>query len=520
MAWDEDINPESPAYAIAASTAARIGVLAGPGTGKSFAMKRQVARLLEEDVQPVKILPVTFTRVAAEDLHRELQTLQAKGAAELHGRTLHSLAMTILTRQHVLEALGRTARPLNEYEMEPLLEDLNAAHGNKHKRAKLVEAYVAAWARLQHEEPGQAANADDQAFANDLVSWLRFHEAMLIGEVIPQLHQYLKLNPGAAERSEFSHILIDEFQDLNKAEQEVLRLLGETANICIVGDDDQSIYRFKHAHPAGIRTWAEQNEAEDHAIDICRRCPTRVVAIANSLIQHNVDRQPRQLVGREENGIGEVRIRQFLTASHEAAGGANKIISLIQGGVSRGEIIVLAQRSTFATPIYEALRDAGIAVKSYYAESELGSAVAQERFAILKLFLDAEDRVALRWLLGFGHQRWHAKQYKRIRDHAEQTGESPRQILEQLSGGGLTIAHVQTLVERFEQLQAEISMLTAAPDLHEFVATWLPESPDTILLQDAVDKCLPESASVKDLYDLCTRASPSRKCHWRSTRYG
>ncbi len=72
MAWDEGLDPASDAYLIASSDNERVRVVAGPGTGKSFAMKRRVARLLEAGVAPNAILPVTFTRVAAEDLHREL----------------------------------------------------------------------------------------------------------------------------------------------------------------------------------------------------------------------------------------------------------------------------------------------------------------------------------------------------------------------------------------------------------------------------------------------------------------
>lgn len=76
MAWDDELDPGGGAYAIAASVADRMRVLAGPGTGKSFAMKRRVARLLEVDrVDPAQILAVTFTRVAADDLHRELVAL-------------------------------------------------------------------------------------------------------------------------------------------------------------------------------------------------------------------------------------------------------------------------------------------------------------------------------------------------------------------------------------------------------------------------------------------------------------
>ena len=89
---------------------------------------------------------------------------------------------------------------------------------------------------------------------------------------------------------------MDEYQDLNRAEQEVVNLLRGAAHLCIVGDDDQSLYSFKFAYPAGIRTFDNSHVGTtDHEFLNCRRCPERVVAMANSLISNNRDRGGRQL---------------------------------------------------------------------------------------------------------------------------------------------------------------------------------------------------------------------------------
>ncbi|CAN7159688.1 UvrD-helicase domain-containing protein [Phyllobacterium sp. LjRoot231] len=189
MGWADGILEGTPTYSIVSSTSLRIRVVAGPGTGKSFAMKRRVARLLEQKCDPTKILPVTFTRIAAEDLHRELVGMDVPGSEQLKAVTLHSLALRVLMRNHVLDATGRTPRPLNDFELQPLISDLMNAHGGKKQVKKLRQAYESAWARLQTEAPGYVVNEADAAFQGDLISWLRFHRAMLIGEVIPQLLQ-------------------------------------------------------------------------------------------------------------------------------------------------------------------------------------------------------------------------------------------------------------------------------------------------------------------------------------------
>ncbi len=483
MAWNDNLTPGTAAFGIASSQSERMCVLAGPGTGKSFAMMRRVARLLEEEgVQPEQILAVTFTRVAAEDLHRELINLGVPRANELQGRTLHSLAMAILMRNHVLPVLGRTPRPLNDFELRPLIADIGNAYGDVHQRKRLIKAYGSAWARLQTDEPGYAPTDAERLFAQDLVTWLTFHEAMLMDEVVPHLLTYLRANPGCPEISEFQHLLIDEYQDLNRAEQEVIELLGSNGALCIIGDDDQSIYSFKHAHPDGIRLRSADATTEGHQIADCRRCPTTVVRLANSLIARNNDRLGTAMAEIPANGPGVVTVRQYSTFDAEAQAVAAKIRNLIADGVAPSEIIVLAQRATFANPIYRTLLAAGIPVKSYYAETALDNDQAQERFAILKLYENQEDRVALRWLLGYGKSNWSASQYRRILEYVRANGGSPWQTLNSLADGNLNLPRTQPLVQRFVTIREEIGRLQALADFEGFLDAWLPQAPETELL--------------------------------------
>ena len=482
MSWFDGLVAGTSAHAIAASANIRIRVVAGPGTGKSFAMKRRVARLLETGIDPAAILPVTFTRVAAEDLHRELVGMGVPGCDGLSGVTLHSLSLRMLLRNHVLEATGRTARPLNEYEVAPLVSDLMHAHGGKRAVDRLRQAYEAAWARLQHQQPSYIQSVEDAAFAADLRSWLMFHEAMLIGEVIPQLYEYLRSNPIAPERGEFQHILVDEFQDLNKAEQGVIELLSHTADVCIVGDDDQSIYSFKHAHPEGIRDWITINiGADDLQLDECRRCPTTVVHMANSLISHNQTRLvPRQLTPRVQNGPGDVRILQYQNLGDEVTGVADLVREMIDTGTPPGDILILAQRGVIGTPIYEAIQGRNIPVRSYYSEAELDSTEAQRRFALLKLFVNREDRVALRWLVGLAGNNWNASGYRRVREYCEAGALTPWQVLEQLSRGAISIPYTGNIVAAFREVLTELEALEALPDLAAVIDALLPAADNSV----------------------------------------
>lgn len=514
MAWFDGLTPGTPAHSIASTVNPRVRVVAGPGTGKSYAMKRRVARLLESGVAPDLILPVTFTRVAAQDLHRELVNMGVPGCNGLNAYTLHGLALRMLTRNHVLVATGRIPRPLNDFETEAMVCDLMAAHGGKRAVDDLKQAYEAAWARLNHQMPGYAPSAAEAAFQHDLLEWLRFHEAMLIGEVVPEVYRYLSANPGAPERAEFNHILVDEFQDLNKAEQAIIELLSAAADVCIVGDDDQSIYSFKHAHPDGIRDWLIANAgADDLSLVDCQRCPTRVVNMANALIAHNVHRPvPRPLVPIAAKGAGVVKILQYPNLNREVAGVVATIQRMIAAGTPPGDILVLAQSRAVGTPIYEALLAGGVPARSEYTESELEKAAAQYSFALLKLFANHNDRVALRWLVGRNSNNFHAAGYKHVRDHCEATGLSPWQALSQLSAGTLRISHTKRIVADFDALMTDLNNLAALPDLAAVVNALFPAGqPDTRELREiatgliADDPMMDAQALVSELVAAITQ---------------
>lgn len=260
MAWDDGLQGRP--LEIARSDSARLRVMAGPGTGKSFAMKRRIMRLIEDAGVPAEeILAVTFTRTAANDLKKELRDIGIEGADQIKAMTLHSFCFGLLNRQDVFERLGRNPRPMKsftshgspQFELSPMLADLDliADFGNKREKFKLIKAFEAGWAKKQ-DETLWVTNDTERQFRDALLRWLRNHNSMLIGELIPLSLQYLEGNPTSEVFDQFTHVVVDEYQDLNKAEQVLLDLLGGNGHISIVGDIDQSIYSFRYAHPDGI----------------------------------------------------------------------------------------------------------------------------------------------------------------------------------------------------------------------------------------------------------------------------
>ena len=455
MSWKDDLEP--PHLDIAAYPYSPLRVLAGPGTGKTFALMRRVSRLLEEGEDPKDVLLVTFTRMAAKELVRKVSELGIEGGEDVTATTLHSFSFSMLQKEQVIETTHRTPRPLLKFEIEPLLHDLkHQGLGGIWDLRKNITAYESAWARLQRDEPGWAQSDEEKKFEQKLVSWLKFHKSMLIGELIPIALQYLRYNPESPYRIKFKHVIVDEYQDFNKAEQVlIIDLLAEDANQSIAGDDDQSIYGFKHAHPEGITTFDSfhQNTHDEVLID-CRRCPKSIVQIAKELISNNFERYPKELHEMPDSMDGEIQILQWTGQRKEAEGIAKIVKYYVETeGISPGEVLILAQRQSISDMISEELEKLNLEAINYYSDDVLKSnKIAQERFSLLNLIANPKDKVALRWWLGQGTPNWRATLYCRLREHCEQSGDSLYDALEKMSQGTLHIDRCQPLIDRYSKL--------------------------------------------------------------------
>ena len=165
-------------------------------------------------------------------------------------------------------------------------------------------------------------------------------------------------------------MIVDEYQDLNRSDQVLLDHLT-TANGVIIGDENQSIYRFRHAHPDGINEFGEtHNPTHDEGLDECRRCPTRVVALANSLIMNNhPSATTPRLRPKPDNREGEVHIIQWFSMEEEASGIAKYIKWLIDNrSYVPGDILVSSPRRLLAYKVRDALRVSEVAAHSFYHE--------------------------------------------------------------------------------------------------------------------------------------------------------
>ncbi|MCD4751011.1 MAG: ATP-dependent helicase [Thermoanaerobaculales bacterium] len=510
MKWDQDLD--GPALRIAATNHSPLRVIAGPGTGKTFALMRRVTRLLEQGVSPKRILVVTFTRTAARDLQQEIKELGVGGADKVKARTLHSFCFGLLGREEVFSHTERIPRPLLGFEEKFLLQDLAGGQfGGVRDCTKRLAAFNADWARLQTDEPGWPSDPTDRAFHLALQQWLKFHGAMLIGEIVPVTLEYLRDNPLSGSRETFDHVIVDEYQDLNRAEQELLDLVAEGGSLAVVGDEDQSIYSFKHAHPEGIASFAHTHDnTHDEALGACRRCPRLVIDMANHLIANNQARQPRVLEAMTGCTNGEIHVVQWGSMEAEAEGIARFIKARIQAGeVEPGRALVLAPRRQFGYAIRDALNRLQTPAHSFFHEEALEGNPKQttgwepqEAFTLLTLLADPNDAVALRCWCGFGSSTLRSNPWNRLRVYCEDAGLTPHEALERITAGEVKVAYTTGLVPRFQALEAKLEGIATLKG-RALLDAVLPDSeewaePLRILAEDIDD----DETSAEDLREL------------------
>lgn len=497
MAWADGLEGE--ALRIAQHEKGRGRVIAVPGSGKTTSLIRMVARLLEQGTDPRQILVVTFTRMAAGDLIAKVSACGAPNAEFVVPSTLHSLAFQILLHENAIAALGRRPRILLPHERRPLVFDLSRIGfgGVRPLEKKEIPAFEAAWARLQSDEAGWPT-AKDKPLHDALLSWLAFHRAMLVGELVPLALAFLRTNPVNDFTDRYRWVVVDEYQDLNRAEQTLIQQLSQRSVLLIAGDDDQSIYGFKYAHPEGIAAF---NAEVDYPLPVCRRCPSLVLRLARSLIESaGPNRLPKDLRPRAGAPDGEVHVLQWQDPVVEGRGLATMVARWVKAGrFGPGEVLILSPRRILATIIQDALQAEDLSCDLYYGDEVFGAEKARERFALLCVLADPEDRVALRVWLGIGAKDMRAKEYNRVRAYCENQGVTPRAALELLLSGQIQIPHIKAVREQFAKLGPTLTLF-ASLDLETVVNTALPPDDEELRdLQRLAIAALPESEDLSTL---------------------
>lgn len=350
---------EERQWQAARDTATQVRIVAGPGTGKSRTIEKRVAHLLENGAEPDELYVISFTRATCAELRDRIQSFCADRscgslAPDVRVSTMHSFALRILRRANLLTSYPSTPIILDTWEQKNVYDgELASVIGCTPGRAAEIRlAHDARWQTLDPQYVNQAeiTRAERRGFNAFHISRTNLYSCVLPGEVIFKCVDALRsgaLNP--SRLPPISHLVVDEFQDLNACDQEFIRLLAaQSAVLFIAGDDDQSIYSFRHANPDGIVQFpTTYPSSRTHVLTDCFRCAPAIASAASRLIEYNPNREPKTLnalyAQADPPVQGQVLVWSFRTARAEARVIAESCRELINAGMAgrEDEILVL-----------------------------------------------------------------------------------------------------------------------------------------------------------------------------------
>ncbi len=387
-------------------------VLAGPGSGKTLVLTLRVAHLLEER-EGDSVLALTFTNSAAAEMRERVDQLLGQRGDRAHLCTFHSFATDVL-RQHGSH-LG--LRPdfglltLDEDRLVVLDGVASTLEDEGHQLPTDRRNLLGLVDRLFAEAYEGASEASSLAKTPTWVPavFAAYCDALLainrldFGSILHFTRQLLRVKPGVARvlRLAWTHVCVDEFQDTNKAQYDLLRLIvtDEQPNLFVVGDDDQIIYQFNGASPERIRALRR-----DYRMDVVQlpenfRCPPAIIGIANKLIVHNRQRyrNKKPLTAFRPTNLGDevVRYRIFAAPTDEAAFVAREIK---KRGLNPPECVVIARTTRLIEQVASALRAAGFEAYVARRKSDFATPVVRVMFSCLRLADARHDRDVLRRL--------------------------------------------------------------------------------------------------------------------------
>lgn len=433
MQWDKDLlNDQKKA---ASHTGDHARLLAGPGTGKTLTLTRRAAYLVtEKGVSPRQILAVTFTRAAAFELRNRIAEVLKKQQDELPRiSTLHSFALRQLLRNSDrIESIPRPLRIADDWEERNIiLEDLKVILGYHLKSVREKFNLLSAdWQTLVADEEEWENRFPDPRF---LGAWRQHREVFGYtprSELVYQLKRAFEQTEEFSLESDYLYLLVDEYQDLNRCDLAVISAIRDKGvEVFGAGDDDQSIYGFRYAHPEGIRRFdRDYIPSSSLSLGTCIRCDCSIIDLSLFIANLDPSRLEKPLEPRNDAGEREVHILRFKNQELEAKGVATICRYLLdRKGYAPNDILILMRsdrHGAFSSVLREALEAKNIPVGIRVEGIPLDTPPGRIFLSLLRLLADDNDSLALRTLLMLRDNRIGKELYSALYDFARNSGET------------------------------------------------------------------------------------------------
>ncbi|HKD37406.1 MAG TPA: UvrD-helicase domain-containing protein [Pirellulales bacterium] len=467
-------------------------VLAGAGTGKTRVVTHRIAELIRHGTPPERILAVTFTNKAAAEMQQRAAALLGKRPQQRPEiSTFHSLCVRILRRQ--IQHLGYPPqfticdRHDQESVARSVLREINVP--NESLRPGDLLYFIGRWktASVDPQQAAAIAQTDKEHLASAgyrrYQKTLRARGAVDFDDLLALTQDLFARFPGArkAEAGRFNHLLIDEYQDTNESQYRIVRALAaEHRNLCVVGDDDQSIYGWRGAEVTHIlqfkRDWPE---AKVVRLEDNYRSTAEILALANTLILFNSQRHEKVLRAARAGGE-RPRIMQCQDETDEA----RQVVADLQSrlrtpGVQPRDFAILFRTNEQPRPFEMELRRAALPYvlvggMSFYDRKEV-----RDILAYLKLLVSPSDEPALLRVINNPPRGIGQATVTALVERAVKAGKPLWEVMQAGNGRGASngtsatanpavqdaIAKFQAMILRYQERLTRDSLVEVAGDL-------------------------------------------------------
>lgn len=462
-------------------------ILAGAGSGKTRVLTHRIAYLIgERGVNAWNILAITFTNKAAEEMRQRVDNLVGFGAESVWVSTFHSACVRILRR--FIDRLGYENHftIYDTDDQKTLIKEVCRkvdVDTKVFKERSLLSAISSAKNEMilpdefELNAGGDFAKMKIAKVYREYEAQMRANNALDFDDLLVKTVQLLQTQPDVLEsyQERFRYIMVDEYQDTNTVQFQLVSLLaGKYKNLCVVGDDDQSIYKFRGANIRNILDFEHEfPDAKVIKLEQNYRSTGNILNAANSVIANNRGRKEKSLW--TENGEGElIRLRQFDTAFDEADFIGEDIKSAVRQGGSYNDSAVLYRTNAQSRLLEEKFIAMNIPYKivggvNFYARREI-----KDLLAYLKTIDNGRDDVAVRRIINVPKRGIGLTTINRIQESATERGIG---FYEALLAPGL-IAGVGRSATKLDSFAALI----------EYFKTLAEEMNITDLLQEVIEK--------------------------------
>lgn len=461
-------------------------LLAGAGSGKTRVLTHRAVYLIEElGVNPYHILAITFTNKAAGEMRERIDDMVGYGSENIWVSTFHSTCVRILRRfiDHI--GFGTNFTIYDTEDQKTIMKDICKRleiDTKMYKEKSLLAAISSAKDELISPEAyalraqGDFRKMKEAAVYREYQQVLRKNNALDFDDLIVKTVELFQSDMEVLDyyQERFRYIMVDEYQDTNTAQFQLIKLLaGKYKNLCVVGDDDQSIYKFRGANIYNILNFEKEfPNAVTIKLEQNYRSTQNILNAANGVIANNVGRKAKRLWTENEEGE-KIAFHQFETGFDEADYVAKDIRSKVREGMYHyGDCAVLYRTNAQSRLFEERFITASIPYKivggvNFYSRREI-----KDLLAYLKTIDNAMDDLAVRRIINVPKRGIGATTLSRVQDYADENGltfYNALKMAEEIGTIGRASAKIRPFVMLIQSMRSKLPYISVSELLQEII---------------------------------------------------